>query len=91
MSTKRTHIVISEELATEIDRLVGRRQRSHFLTQAAQREVKRLRMLSALEQAAGSWKDSDHPELKQGSAKLVERMRGEDEVRFKKVTGSVRR
>jgi hypothetical protein len=86
MSSKRTHIVISDQLVKEIDTLVGKRGRSSFLTQAAWREVKRLRMLSALEGATGAWKDKDHPELKEGSAKWIESMRQEGEKRLQKVT-----
>ena len=33
---KRTHIVISEQLAAQIDTLVGKRGRSNFLAQAAE-------------------------------------------------------
>jgi Arc/MetJ-type ribon-helix-helix transcriptional regulator len=86
MSNKRTHIVIPERLAEEIDTLVGKRSRSSFLTEAAWKEVRRLRMLNALEQASGSWKDKDHPELKDGAARYVEKIRKEDEKRFERVT-----
>lgn len=86
MSNKRTHIVIPEQLAEEIDTLVGKRGRSSFLTEAAWKEVKRLRMLNALEQASGSWKDKDHPELKGSAARYVEKIRKEDEKRFERVT-----
>jgi Arc/MetJ-type ribon-helix-helix transcriptional regulator len=86
MSNKRTHIVIPEKLAEEIDTLVGKRARSSFLTEAAWKEVRRLRMLNALEEASGSWKDKDHPELKGGAAKYVEKIRKEDEKRFERVT-----
>ena len=86
MNLKRTHIVIPEHLATQIDTLVGKRGRSAFLTQAAEKELKRLRQLKALAAATGSWKDKDHPELKQGAAKWVDRLRGQDESRFQKVT-----
>ena len=85
MSTKRTHIVIPEKLASEIDTLVGKRGRSNFLTQAAWKEIKRLRTLAALDHAAGSWKDADHPELKVGAAKWVEKQRKLDERRLQKV------
>lgn len=84
--SKRTHIVIPEQLAEEIDTLVGKRGRSSFLTEAAWKEVRRLRMLSALEEASGAWKDKDHPELKGGAAKYVEKIRKEDEKRFERVT-----
>lgn len=86
MSNKRTHIVIPERLAEEIDTLVGKRARSSFLTEAAWKEVRRLRMLNALEQASGSWKDKDHPELRGGAARYVEKIRKEDEKRFERVT-----
>ena len=86
MNTKRTHIVIPQQLVAEIDTLVGKRGRSAFLTQAAGKELMRLRQLKALEAAAGSWKDKDHPELKQGAAKWVDKMRRQDEERFRKVT-----
>ncbi|MGH9452645.1 MAG: hypothetical protein ACRD2O_01585 [Terriglobia bacterium] len=85
MNTKRTHIVIPEDLAREIERLVGKRGRSGFLAQAARKELKRLRMLKALERAAGSWKDKDHPELKRGAAQWVEGLRKEDERRLRRV------
>ena len=84
--TKRTHVVLSERLVKEIDAIVGRRQRSSFLTQAAERELMRLRQLKALKAAAGSWKDKDHPELKGGAAKWVDKLRRQDEKRFRKVT-----
>ncbi len=86
MNVKRTHIVIPEHLANQIDTVVGKRGRSMFLVQAAEKELMRLRQLKALENTAGAWKDEDHPELKEGAAKWVEKMRREDEKRFKKVT-----
>ncbi len=86
MNIKRTHIVIPEQLVNQIDTIVGKRGRSVFFVQAAEKELMRLRQLKALENAAGAWKDKDHPELKQGAAKYVEKMRREDEKRFQKVT-----
>jgi len=82
MNTKRTHVVLSERLVKDIDTLVGSRQRSSFLTQAAEHELMRLRQLKALDAAAGAWKDKDHPELKQGSAKWVKKLRRENERRI---------
>ena len=86
MNAKRTHIVIPQQLAAEIDTLVGKRGRSTFLTQAAEKELMRLRQIKALEGIAGVWKDKDHPELKQGAAKWVRKLRGDYERRFEKVT-----
>jgi len=86
MNTKRTHIVISQQLVAEIDTIVGKRGRSAFLTQAAEKELVRLRQIKALESAAGSWKDEDHPELKGGAAKWVKKLRQEYDQRFEKMT-----
>ncbi len=82
---KRTHVVLSEQLVKDIDQLVGGRQRSSFLTQAAERELMRRRQLKALDELI-PWKGKDHPELKQGAAKYVRKLRREYEQRFKKVT-----
>jgi hypothetical protein len=35
-----------------------------------------------LEGAAGAWKDKDHPELKQGAARWVKKLRSEYDRRF---------
>jgi dethiobiotin synthetase len=85
MNIKRTHIVISQELVTEIDTLVGKRGRSAFLTQAAEKELMRLRQIKALESLADAWKDKDHPELKQGASKWVKQLRQEYDQRLEKV------
>jgi metal-responsive CopG/Arc/MetJ family transcriptional regulator len=84
MNTKRTHVVLSEQLVKDIDRIVGSRQRSRFLTEAAEKELMRRRQAEALRAAAGSWKDSYHPELKLGSDKWVRKLRQEGERRLRK-------
>jgi hypothetical protein len=84
--TKRAHVVLSEKLVKDIDAIVGSRQRSSFITQAAERELMRLRQLKALKGAAGAWKDRDHPELKDGAARWVTKLRKEDGKRFREVT-----
>jgi len=81
MSTRRTHIVI-QPLVTEIDCLVGKRGRSEFLTQAAEKELRRLQQIHALEHVAGAWKDKDHPELKGGAARWVKELRQQSEPRL---------
>ena len=83
---KRTHIVIPDQLVQEIDMLVGKRGRSTFLADAAWREVRRLRMLKALEEASGSWSDKSHPEIRDGAAKYISKLRKEGEKRQSVVT-----
>ena len=84
MNTKRTHIVIPQQLVAEIDATVGKRGRSLFLVQAAEKELIRLRQIKALETAAGSWKDKDHPELKLGAAHWVKQLRRDYDRRLQK-------
>jgi metal-responsive CopG/Arc/MetJ family transcriptional regulator len=84
MSTKRTHIIIPEPLVNEIDRLVGKRGRSEFLAQAAEKELRRLQQIKALEKAANAWKDRDHAELKSGSSQWVRELRKESDRRLHK-------
>jgi hypothetical protein len=86
VNIKRTHVVIEERLVKDIDRLVGPRRRSSFLTEAAEEKLMRYRQIAALKAAAGAWKDEDHPELSQGSAKWVRKIRQESERRLKKPT-----
>ena len=42
----------------------------------------RERQLKAIDAATGAWKDKDHTELKQGSAKYIAKLRRQDEKRF---------
>lgn len=77
MAIKRAHIVIPEDLVQSIDALVGKRKRSKFITEAAKKELSRLRLLRALDKAKGSWSNRDHPELarKGGAYKWVRALR----------------
>ncbi len=84
MNTKRTHIVIPGQLVSQIDQVVGKRGRSGFLVQAAEKELQRLRQIKALEMAAGTWSEKDHPELKPGASTWVKKMRQENERRLRK-------
>ncbi len=83
MPNKRTHIMIPEDLAAEIDAVVGKRGRSQFLAEAASKELKRLRLLRGVERASGAWQDQDHPELKHGAARWIEKLRQTEEQRLK--------
>ena len=81
LAAKRTHIVISGRLAAEIDSIVGKRGRSAFLAEAAEKELLRMRQIKALQTACGAWKDKDHPELRQGAANWVKKLRREYDTR----------
>jgi Arc/MetJ-type ribon-helix-helix transcriptional regulator len=75
MSQKRTHVSMPDQLLADIDELFGKGNRSAFLTELADREVRRQKLLRALDDAAGCWKEEDHPELKNGSAAWVRELR----------------
>jgi hypothetical protein len=87
VNTKRTQIVIPEQSVARIDTIVGKRGRSKFLAQAAEKELMRLRQLKALGAAAGSWKEKDHAELNPGAARWVDKLRRQDEKRFREMAG----
>ena len=84
MVQKRTHVSFSEALLTDIDQLFGRGKRSAFLTEIAEREIRRQKQLRALDAAAGCWKSEDHPELEHGSAAWVRELRSGWDVRLLK-------
>ncbi len=50
-----------------------------------QSETKRQRLLEFFKLKEPIWKDEDHPELKDGAAAWVRKMRALDEVRFQKI------
>jgi len=78
----KTHLVMPEDVLIQIDELVGKRKRSQFVTQATRKELKRLQLERALQNAAGAWRDEDHPELaKAGTERWVRDLRALDERR----------
>ncbi len=83
---QRTHVSIPEELVAEIDLLVGKRKRSEFFVEAAERELTRHRQRAAIAAAAGSWQAKDYPALAEakGVEKFVRELRKEGDVRLKK-------
>src|SRR2546427_12832909 len=91
MGTRRTHVLLPEDLIQEIDELVGPRGRSAFLVDTARNEVRRQRLLQFLQNKEAVWKDEDHPELAEGAAAWVRRSRaGEETFRFRKSRGGAR-
>jgi hypothetical protein len=82
---RRAHVVLPVDLVADIDKLVGKRGRSAFLTEVARREVMIRRQREALRDAAGAWKDEDHPELKDGAEAWVRKIRAESEARFQEI------
>jgi hypothetical protein len=84
MKTKRTHILLPEDLAREIDAITGPRGRSVFLVETAREAVRRRKLLQFLESGTPAWKDADHPELAQGAAAWAHGLRQENSTCRKK-------
>ena len=85
MTTRRAHVVLPDDLVSEIDKIVGARGRSAFLAELARREIKRRNLLAMFTRDEPIWKDEDHPELKDGASEWVRRMRAESEARFDRI------
>jgi hypothetical protein len=75
----RTHVLLPEDLVREIDALVGPRGRSAFLVETARDAVRRKKLLEFLNSDEPAWKDEDHPELAEGAAEWVRKLRAESD------------
>lgn len=84
-------IKIPETLATELDKLAGRKRRSAYATAVLWQDVRRNKQREALRLSKGAWKLEDHPELAQGGAAHVEQIRAEPDEQFEAVIGSQER
>lgn len=92
MSSHRTHVVLPEELIKQIDALVGKRGRSAFLAEIAEREIIRLRQMKMLHELASCPPAdlSETPEL-ENSADRIRNIRQEGEDHFKHVEQELNR
>lgn len=77
----RAHVIIEKDILREIDRLVGKKKRGSFISEAAKKELQRLNQLSLLKKLKGTWKDEDHSDMQEeGSSEAwVRKLRQEDE------------
>jgi hypothetical protein len=62
-ATTRINVSLPEPLLQELRELVPPRERNQFIVELIEREVKRLKVLKALELSFGAWSDEDHPDL----------------------------
>jgi len=69
--SRTAHVALPVDVVAGIDKLVGKRSRSAFLKELAQREIKIRRQREVLRETAGAWKSEDHPELAQGAAAWI--------------------
>lgn len=57
----RTHVIMSRALVAKIDRLVGARRRSRFISDAVARELAHRELVAAADAAIGSGVGQDRP------------------------------
>lgn len=74
-ATKQANFLLPEDLLDELRRTVDKRQQSKVVSEALRKELKRLKLAKAFEASFGAWKDKDHPEMREGAAVYVRRMR----------------
>ncbi len=88
MSSKiqRINVSFPKKLVEELSSLVPPGKRSHLVVEATRKELQRMRRLKTLDKTAGTWKDSNHPDLKtiKDVRKWVNRLRQSDEERLDK-------
>ena len=75
MHRPRALVPIPRQLAEQIDKIAGQKQRAKFVVELLERELRRREQFEALREAAGCWKDADHPELAGGSEEWIREMR----------------
>ena len=82
MSNNRVHVVIPKELIDEVDSIVGQRGRSAFICEAAREKLTHQKQLEGIRKYAGTLKDENYPEWKDGAARWVHNLRQrDDEIR----------
>ena len=82
-------IKIPEALAHELDLLAqaDHKRRTTYVVELLWRDVQRNKQRQALKLSSGAWNPDQHPELAQGGAAYVERIRSEPDERFEDAVG----
>lgn len=83
---KRIQVTVPEDIVEEMDKFVKPRGRSRFITDALRRQLDQLRFKKAVTKSLRypGWKEDAHPELKEGAAAYITRIRATDQVRVKR-------
>lgn len=80
----RAHVVLSEELLKEVDRIAGKRKRSRFVEAAVREKLSREALSAALEESVGVLDLGEYPDWStpKKSSDWVRAGRKEDEKRL---------
>ena len=82
---ERINVIFPSEVLSELRQLVPRKQRSELIVEATAEKLALLRQRRAARNAAGAWKDEDHPELQtdEDLARWIAEIRGQWQTRQK--------
>ncbi len=83
--TKQANFLLPKDLLEDLKNSVPRMEQSKVVAEALKKELKRIKLKTALEESFGIWKSGDHPELAEGTDKYIRRTRKSS--RTKKVRG----
>jgi predicted RNA-binding Zn ribbon-like protein len=64
----RMRVLLPVDVSRTLREVVPSHQRSRFVAQAVERELRRVQLDIALQASAGAWQDADYPELADGPA-----------------------
>ncbi|MBU0511736.1 MAG: hypothetical protein KKD28_01810 [Chloroflexi bacterium] len=64
---ERLNLYLPKSLVEELRARVPARERTQFIADVLERELRRIRLKAAIEASAGAWKDEDHPEMATGA------------------------
>ncbi len=74
-AARQANFSLPEALIEELRQAVPKREQSKVVAEALRRELKRMRLLKAIETSFGAWREEDHPELKEGVDSFVRELR----------------
>ena len=63
LEKERMNIYLPKRIADDLREIVPARERTAFIVETLERELRRMRLRSAIRASYGAWKDEDHPEL----------------------------
>jgi len=62
-TNKRINVTFPTSLLEELKHHIPPRERNRFIVEATEKELRRQRLLLALSESAGAWREKDHPDL----------------------------
>ncbi|MDO9129800.1 MAG: hypothetical protein Q8N45_10580 [Anaerolineales bacterium] len=63
---ERLNLYLNKPLMDDLRRIIPARERTRFVEEVLARELRRRKLLKAIESSYGAWKDEDHPDMLTG-------------------------